>query len=128
MIDAQGIQETIDRILHLCLRFIACCRIQVSSDLDLLAAESDMATRGGGGEKSSEYAFIPSEEFEQIQKEFYQQISFLFQSMKSSDSRGFLFRLDFNNYLSGQIVEMQQQHQQRVPPVAGNTSFSMFSR
>ena len=116
MMDAQGIQEMIDRILHLCLRFIACCRIQANA-----------STAADGAENLDSYLSLPSEEFEQIQRDFYQQIAFLFQSMKTSDRRGFLFRLDFNNFLSNQILALQQQQLQHLPPPLSLSAMSSLS-
>jgi hypothetical protein len=107
MIDHLGIQEIIDRILHICLRFIACCRLQNHSDQAIFSQPKDQSGNvSSKKEAAEEFTYIPEEEFENIQKEFYQQISLLFQGMKTLDSRGFLFRLDFNNYLSNQIMEL----------------------
>ena len=44
---------------------------------------------------------VPPEEMDNIHKEFFAQISFLFQIMRRVENRGFMFRLDFNNYLCG---------------------------
>jgi hypothetical protein len=108
MIDHLGIQETIDRILFICLRFIACVRIQ--SDHENPQEGSSGSVNSPRAEES--YVFIPVEEYSNIQNEFFLQISFLFQTMKTLDSRGFLFRLDFNNYLSNQIMEMFHKSEQ----------------
>jgi len=35
-----------------------------------------------------------------LRKEFFTQISYLFQIMRKVENRGFMFRLDFNGYLS----------------------------
>lgn len=106
MVDHLGIQETLDRLLHLCLRFIACCRIQSEA-----AESSDSGARDEGINDGNSSVYLPSEELDSIEKEFYQQLSFLFQAMKTLDSRGFLFRLDFNNFLSSQIMlQLQNQH------------------
>ena len=43
---------------------------------------------------------IPPEEIEGIKREFYTQLSYLFQIMRKVENRGLLFRLDFNEYLS----------------------------
>jgi hypothetical protein len=109
MIDHLGIQESIDRILFICLRFIACVRIQSDH-------EAETSNKSASEPPATDsFVFIPVEEYEHIQREFFLQISFLFQSMKTLDSRGFLFRLDFNNYLSNQIMELfHSQH----PPAA----------
>ena len=44
--------------------------------------------------------FIPPEEIEGIRKDFFTQISYLFQVMRKVENRGLMFRLDFNGYLS----------------------------
>jgi hypothetical protein len=109
MIDHLGIQETIDRILFICLRFIACVRIQSDHENPQEGTSSGSASSPRAEES---YVFIPVEEYSNIQNEFFLQISFLFQTMKTLDSRGFLFRLDFNNYLSNQIMEMFHKSEQ----------------
>ena len=43
---------------------------------------------------------VPAEEMESVKKDFFAQISFLFQVMKKVENRGFMFRLDFNEFLS----------------------------
>ena len=48
--------------------------------------------------------YIPPEEFIFIKKDFFQQISLLLHIMKKVDSRGFLFRLDFNGFLSSATI------------------------
>ena len=46
---------------------------------------------------------VPVEEVESVKKDFFAQISFLFQVMKKVENRGFMFRLDFNEFLSKMI-------------------------
>lgn len=113
MIDNIGIQESMDRILQVCLRFVAACRLQSKSEFQHDLAEDERPSFGRGnykaGSKSRQAAqqeaaqppvYIPVEEFEAIRKEFYLQVSYLFQFMRKVESRGFLFRLDFNGFLS----------------------------
>ena len=47
--------------------------------------------------------YIPPEEFFSIRKEFFSQMTYLFNIMRKVDSRGFMFRLDFNGFLSKSI-------------------------
>lgn len=127
MLDNQGIQENFDRLLHLCLRFVAACRIQARSEAAYTGStsvnssgfqeenhhnhhqnssfQSQESRRSPGSKQKASAAYtapvyIPPEEFEAIRKEFFQQIAYLLQFMKKVESRGFLFRLDFNGYLS----------------------------
>jgi hypothetical protein len=155
MLDNQAIQECFDRLLHLCLRFVAACRIQARSEamymetpaaagsghvnesvLDETAVHLPPSTHahqtpmlnrsklslspssagGSGGHhrlNTSGYSvpiYIPIEEFEIIRKEFFQQLEYLLQFMKKIESRGFLFRLDFNGFLSQHCVDLNHNH------------------
>ena len=49
---------------------------------------------------------IPPQEVQALRKEFFTQISYLFQVMRKVDNRGFMFRLDFNGYLSALANEI----------------------
>lgn len=117
MIDNMGIQESMDRIVQVCLRFVAACRLQSKSEFQYDLAQDDKPSFGSrpevakgkegtdGAQSNSHSAsqppvYIPIEEFEAIRKEFYLQVSYLFQFMRKVESRGFLFRLDFNGFLS----------------------------
>lgn len=113
-IDNLVIQEGIERVLQVCLRFIAVCR--------LLHQQGEGEKEGVGvGEntpespKSNRRSFspgsldvkkrrlpvvIPHEEIDGVRKEFFTQISYLFQIMRKVENRGLMFRLDFNGYLS----------------------------
>jgi Gamma tubulin complex component C-terminal len=157
-VDNLTVQEAIERVLQVCLRFIAVCRLlhqQEDNDND------NDATRGwssretvrsqredtrddtdgdfsrhdgdcgdgddGDGDDGDDddrndsvgnrearkrrtrtrthrqlpvVTVIPAEEIESIRKEFFTQISYLFQVMRKVENRGFMFRLDFNGYLS----------------------------
>ena len=44
---------------------------------------------------------VPPQELEAIRKEFFSQLAYLFSVARKMENRGFLFRLDFNGYLSG---------------------------
>jgi hypothetical protein len=114
LIDNLAVQEGIDRILHICLRFIAICRIMHRSEfLDVEntqegAASAPSSPHKGTGELSDAERitllqapiYVPPEELEFIRRDFFAQVSLLFQMMRKVESRGFIFRLDFNNYLS----------------------------
>ena len=83
MVDNIAIQEAIERILQVCLRFVAVCRIRTQS-----------------GDLAPTIYEIPPEEMEAIQKDFYSHVLYFFQIMQKVENRGFVFRLDFNGYLS----------------------------
>ena len=57
-------------------------------------------------EKRAAPVVIPSEEIEGVRREFFTQISYLFQIMRKVENRGLMFRLDFNGYLSALAEEM----------------------
>jgi hypothetical protein len=133
-----SIQENFDRILQICLRFIAICRIlhnieNNNNDNNNNNDDNNSDYNGKGGlnvdndfhrnnninninninnnnnRNSRRVAktlpiYIPPEEFIFIKKDFFQQISLLLHIMKKVDSRGFLFRLDFNGFLSSATI------------------------
>lgn len=89
MVDNSTVQEAIDRVLHVSLRFIAVCRI-----LHLQEEKVDNKIRVPG------FVIIPPEEISSIRKDFFTQITFLFTILRQVETRGFLFRIDFNGYFS----------------------------
>ena len=126
-----SIQENLDRILQICLRFIAICRILHNIENNNYNNNSDNnSDYNGKGDLNVDYKnnnnnnrsdnnnrngnsrrvvkvlpiYIPPEEFIFIKKDFFQQISLLLHIMKKVDSRGFLFRLDFNGFLSSATI------------------------
>lgn len=115
LIDHAAVQEGIERILHICLRFIAICRILHRSefldveDADDYPSSAQTSPHKNGGLLSDAERinmlhapiYVPPEELDFIRKDFFAQVSLLFQLMRKVESRGFIFRLDFNNYLSG---------------------------
>ena len=56
--------------------------------------------KAGAGVAGSPAVVVPLEEVESVRKEFLVQIHFLFQVMRKVENRGFMFRLDYNEYLS----------------------------
>jgi len=126
-----SIQENLDRILQICLRFIAICRIlhniennnynyidnnnsdnngkgdlNVDNDFHKINNNNNINNRNGNSRRVVKVLpiYIPPEEFIFIKKDFFQQISLLLHIMKKVDSRGFLFRLDFNGFLSSATI------------------------
>jgi hypothetical protein len=81
MVDNTAIQEAIERILQVCLRFVAVYRIRKQDE-------------------AAAVYIIPQEEMDSIQKDFYSHVLYFFQIMQKVENRGFVFRLDFNGYLS----------------------------
>jgi hypothetical protein len=118
LIDNLSVQDGIDRILHICLRFIAICRIMHRSEfLDVDADDGTNSAANSPGKTSGLLSdadrinilqapiYVPPEELEHIRRDFFAQVALLFQLMRKVESRGFIFRLDFNNYLSGAAQE-----------------------
>lgn len=56
------------------------------------------------GDRKTLPFFLPPEELEAMRNDFYSQISFLLQAMRNIESRGFMFRLDFNGFLHAREV------------------------
>lgn len=110
LIDNISIQESIERILQACLRFIAICRILHQSDCNSSNNNDDEQQQQQQTQESIYKntavtippIYVPPEELIHIQKDFFAQIAVLFQTMNKVDSRGFIFRLDFNGFLSRQ--------------------------
>lgn len=123
LVDHLTVQEGVERVLQACLRFIAVCRLlqqQEGVDDD----DNNYEGGGGGGQQQQQQlalsslllapspnsrvqervrslpVAVPPEELEAVRKEFFSQIAFLFQVMRKIESRGFVFRLDFNSFLS----------------------------
>ena len=86
MVDNTAIQEGIERILQVCLRFVCVCKI-VQENFQPERYISDILV-------------VPPEELQAIQKDFYTHVLYIFQIMQKVENRGFMFRLDFNGYLS----------------------------
>ena len=110
LVDNTTVQDAIDRVIQACLRFVAVCR--------LLHQQEGIERDGGLGE-GEEFALfrravsptkvststllpvvVPTEEVESVRKDFFSQIVYLFTIMSKVENRGFMFRLDFNEYLS----------------------------
>ena len=121
LIDNTSVQEGIERILQVCLRFIAVCRIQHQvedsqqpSHTDEEASRSfrSTASRASTREIPASHAllqslpiYVPPEELGFIRKDFFAQVAVLFQLMRKVESRGFIFRLDFNSFLSNSALD-----------------------
>ncbi len=85
LLDNAVLRDSLDTILHICMRFQALCRLQTKSE----EWEGDGIA-----------PFVPPEEFGAVHRDFLAQVAMLFKILKDVDSRGFLFRLDFNGFLS----------------------------
>jgi hypothetical protein len=146
LLDNASVQEGLERILHICLRFIAVCRLMHQSEQgpgeqqeqrqegsrqqhqQSAAATVTFGARGSGGRSGDSGGaggsgvtssiipppapaarvppiYIPPEEVGSIRADFLLQVSLLFQVMRKVESRGFVFRLDFNGYLSNAALE-----------------------
>ena len=134
-IDNVVVQEGIERVLQVCVRFIAVCRLfqqqenenenesksindynsssnynddvydsnrNLNSDEEIFMKYNNVTRNPMKLERKKRVLpiFIPPEEIEGIRKDFFTQISYLFQVMRKVENRGLMFRLDFNGYLS----------------------------
>ena len=120
LIDNLSIQEAFDRIIHVCLRFIAVLHIMLDnsegkySNHDNVNAASTTKHHSSNGSNFTVLPsfsptallplFVPPEEMQAICKEFFSQVTYLFHLMRSVDCKGFMFRLDFNRFLSSSSV------------------------
>ena len=162
-IDNILVQEGIDRVLHVCLRFISICRLlqqqeekdmtigwssrpippptkggfqkrailsiantnitnisqsKIEGNLKQKAIHSNTtdenslnhATKKGDEMNDRRTTLIPviisPEEIEVLRKDLFTQISYLFQIMRKIENKGFMFRLDYNCYLSSLANEL----------------------
>lgn len=104
-IDNLVIQEGIERVLQVCLRFIAVCRLLHQQEENITTGNPQATTRSysplaSDVKKRIVPVVVPPEEIDGVRKEFFTQISYLFQIMRKVENRGLMFRLDFNGYLS----------------------------
>lgn len=113
LIDNASVQEGIERILQICLRFIAVCRMQHQSEyLDEPESPASASARSTPASHSNRARsmqlppiYVPPEEMGHIRKDFFAQVALLFQLMRKVESRGFIFRLDFNSFLSNSALD-----------------------
>lgn len=121
-LDNMTVQDSLDRIFQICLRFVSVFRI-LEQQWNAESSEDEPASRADEVESlfssmtSSMVSqqqqrpsawirvppFVPVEEFEAIRKDFFSQVNYLFQIMSRIDSKGFIFRLDFNGYFSQEM-------------------------
>lgn len=108
MVDNAAVQENIEKMLHVCLRFLAVCALMKSnSDGDYtlsFASGSHAAASAAASTELPVPVLVPSSELTDIHEEYVMYMSVLFQSLAKMDNRGFLFRLDFNGHLSALIA------------------------
>ena len=109
LVDNLSVQDAIDRVLQACLRFVAVCRLLHQQEgIDEGALDDEYAHFHQGVLSPSKVSaspllpvVVPNEEVEAVRKDFFSQIVYLHTVMGKVENRGFMFRLDFNNYLSG---------------------------
>lgn len=102
LVDNITVQEGIERVFHVCLRFVAICRILHQQEDYIIGNKSN-----NNDNTTTIPIVIPPEEIEAIRKDFFSQISYLFAIMRKVENRGFMFRLDFNSYLSDLISDIK---------------------
>ena len=104
MADNVVVQEGIDRVIQVVLRFIALLwtydeEMNVRTQKEELVTSTGRARYQQSPRNQNEALFLS--ELESIKKEFSSQINYLFQIMRTVENRGLMFRLDFNGYFSG---------------------------
>lgn len=87
MMNNTALLQSINRVLHCCVRFIAVCRLVEHLD-DVTTQQRNL--------------FVPSEEYDDIRNTFFSEVKSLLMILRNVDNGGFLFRLDFNGYFSAQ--------------------------
>eukprot|EP01031_Cornospumella_fuschlensis_P028493 gene28493-34398_t len=108
MLDMGGVQESVSSLLGYCVRLVACYDI-LKEMSGFGYVEKDGANRSSVSSSANTYMpppILPPQELESIDKEFFKELRYLVMMMRRTESRGFLFRLDFNGYLS-QLLEGQ---------------------
>lgn len=149
-IDNVSIQENLDRILQVCLRFLSIyhlIQLEETGNDDVALDDSfalntinegrSTASRSSTGLGNLMTSFltsdsaslnqsmasrnwhklplvIPVEELDAVRKEFFKEVSFLFQLMGKLDNKGFMFRLDFNGYLSQGVTDHRADQQMNI--------------
>eukprot|EP01041_Mallomonas_annulata_P006225 gene6225-12613_t len=104
MIDNLSVQDGLDRILQICLRFVSLCWYK-DKDIDTDKG-IDIDTEHSNSHSNSLFeSNVLYEELESIQKDFISNTSSLFNMMRKVENRGFMFRLDFNGYLSNLFLK-----------------------
>lgn len=83
MLNNPALLQSINKVLHCCVRFIAVCRLVEQLD-------------------TKRSLFVPSEEYDDIRACFFAEVKALLMILQNVDNGGFLFRLDFNGYFSAQ--------------------------
>ena len=88
MADNTIVQDAIERVMQVCMRFIAIC---------VVCEEYRVENVGISGDNG---IIVPAEEIEAIRKDFFTQSIYLFHIMRKVENRGLLFRIDFNGFMS----------------------------
>lgn len=115
MVDNSVVSDAIDSVLHLCIRFLCLCK--------LLMGEEAAQTSGG-------IVVVPPEEFDALYTEFTTQLAYLIHMVKRVEggSQGFLFRLDFNGFMSGLQLQAAQSTQRSNSRSAGRVQERLQSK
>ena len=107
MVDNAAVQECIDRILSICLRFVSLCwYLEQQTTITNVVNDSKYKLKSNNNDDEKD---LLKEELDLIYKDFISNTSYLFQIMRKVENRGFMFRLDFNSYLSTLFFNNDQQ-------------------
>tara|TARA_A100001015_G_scaffold320234_1_gene445885 strand:- start:3315 stop:3881 length:567 start_codon:yes stop_codon:yes gene_type:complete len=85
-LDDIAIQESFERVVQICIRFIALMDIH-DTHLDVTDGEGIVV------------------EMQEIEREFFGETRFLFQVLRKVDTKGLLLKLDFNHFFSQSIAD-----------------------
>lgn len=99
MVDNVIVQDAIERVLQTCMRLIAIFHLLLE-DEDEGGDEDNQHSR-----PDSDTNIIPLLEVDALKKDFFSHISYLLQIMRKVENRGFMFRIDFNGFLSRVAME-----------------------
>ena len=106
MVDNVVVQDAIDRVLHACMRVAAIYHLLMEDEVEGKSPsvlEKGLLSTGfdrNGMDNANDSAIIPIQEVEALKKEFFSQMSYLLQIIRKVENRGFIFRIDFNGFMS----------------------------
>lgn len=110
MVDNVIVQDAIDRVLHGCMRVVAIYQFLLEEDrerVNTLQAHQGAAEQPPSSDPPKASASsIPLQEVETLKKDFFSQMSYLLQIMRKVENRGFIFRIDFNGFMSEMAADI----------------------
>jgi hypothetical protein len=105
MVDNVIVQDAIERVLHACMRVVAVYHLLLEEDREQ-QGQGQEERHGDSNSSSGGTGSIPMQEVEALKKDFFTQMSYLLQIMRKVENRGFIFRVDFNGFMSEMASEV----------------------